>query len=204
MLGKVVKERLLRGRMRPRMSKREVNLFETFVQCSTNFLEFGSGGSTCLAAHSVRASITSVDSSKPWLDNVAKFCADKNLRIKPHLVHVDVGPLGDWGYPSDPGSRAKWPDYHSSIWTNAMTKEVDLILIDGRFRVACFMQAVLHANPDVLIMFHDFRSRTQYHIVREVAREVARTEDLSVFRLVKAGSRETAEKLLLDYQFEPC
>jgi hypothetical protein len=184
----------------PRMSEAEIHLFTSFLGCSSRYLEFGSGGSTCLAAGLVRTSVVSVDSSGSWLERVAKYCSDKKLPIAPALNYVDIGPTGDWGYPTDASTRDNWPKYHTHIWTNPIAVKTDLYFIDGRFRVACFMQAVLHAEPDAVIIFHDFQSREQYHVVHEVAREIATSEDLSVF-VPKGRIRGRAQELLSAYEF---
>ncbi len=59
--------------------------------------------------------------------------------------------------------------------------DADLYLIDGRFRVACFMKTLLNCRPDAMIMVHDFASRSEYSIIKSMAREIAVVEDLSVF-----------------------
>ena len=187
--------------MQPRMSEKELRLFESFLKCSNRYLEFGSGGSTCLAASVVRTSVTAVDSSSFWLQDVEKHCMDSKVRTLPSLFHVDIGPTGDWGYPTDPSTRAMWPTYHNYIWSHPAASNVDLCLIDGRFRVACFMQTILHANDDTVLIFHDYRSREHYHIVQEVAREVATSEDLSVFLPLKGPSKARAKDILCAYEF---
>ena len=188
--------------MQARMSEAELGLFVSFAKCSDNYLEFGTGGSTCLAASNVRNSITALDSSAAWIDKVAEYCSDSKLPIAPNLIHVDIGPTGDWGYPTDPTTRHRWSSYHSNIWADANTLDVDLFLIDGRFRVACFVQAVLHAKPNAVILMHDFQSRKQYHVVREIAREVATVEDMSVFLPVGGETRHRAREILQAYEFE--
>ena len=188
--------------MQPCMSEAELRLFECFVRCSDRYLEFGSGESTCRAAGIVRSSITAIDSSRSWLDGVAKYCSDHHLPAQPTLIHADIGPTGDWGYPTDPGTRDKWPSYHNGVWTHADALGADLCLVDGRFRVACFMQIILHVEPETVILFHDFRSRTGYHIVREVAREVAMAGELSAFLPIKGVARTRAQDILRDYEFE--
>jgi hypothetical protein len=140
------------------MTEQELWLFEQLLACSGKYLEFGSGGSTCLAAATVSTSVIAVDSSKLWLDKVAEWCSANGCRVTPELVHADIGEIGKWGWPHDPDSRHRWPSYHGGVWENPAASDADLYLIDGRFRVACFMQVIVHANPDSIIAFHDFAS----------------------------------------------
>ena len=56
------------------MSDDECRLFKSILKCSMRYLEFGSGGSTCLAASLVTESNISIDSSLEWLDKVRQVC----------------------------------------------------------------------------------------------------------------------------------
>jgi len=182
--------------MNPRMSEKELRLFECFTRCSDRYLEFGSGGSTCVAANTVNTSIVSIDSSKEWQDNVRKYCTNNNTKLIPELLHADIGPTGNWGVPTDKNTRDKWPNYHGNIWTTPSASCADLFMVDGRFRIACFVQIVLHCEPDSVIMFHDFTSREKYHVIKEVAREIASAEELSVFTLARGRIRNRALEIL--------
>lgn len=187
--------------MTPRMSAAELGLLASFLRCAQHYFEFGAGGSTCLAASLVAKSVTAVDSSQAWLDEVAAYCAATAQPRKPQLIHVDIGPIRDWGYPADDTAREKWPVYHDGVWEHPRAKSADLFLVDGRFRVACFMQIILHTGPDSLIAIHDFASRKEYHVVREVAREIARSEDLAVFMPLPGDATAPAARILEAHRF---
>jgi len=154
-----------------------------------------------MAAALVKESVVSIDSSASWLAEVAEYCSRNNLATMPRLVHADIGPTRDWGYPADPNTKHSWPSYHTKIWTDPGASLSDLYFVDGRFRVACFMQVILHCEASAFILFHDFTSRDRYHIVREVAREVAVVEDLSVFQPL-SNVRERANEILSCYELE--
>eukprot|EP01036_Dinobryon_divergens_P029560 gene29560-38678_t len=112
------------------------------------YFEFGCGASTILAsrlttAFNLSLSITSIDSSSFW---VSKIREDPVLSKLEHAgqfsVHeVYLGELGDWGFPTDSANISVWPSYSESIWKYG--READLVLVDGRFRVACALHAVL-------------------------------------------------------------
>jgi hypothetical protein len=163
------------------MTPDETMLFTAFLKHSDRYLEFGSGGSTCAASVTVRSAVTSVDSSREWLDKVGGACAALDGALAPELIHVDIGPLGEWGRPADPATRDRWPRYHTDIWSHPGAAEADLYMVDGRFRVACFMQILLRCRRDSVILMHDFLARDAYGIVRDVARQVAGVGDLAVF-----------------------
>lgn len=189
--------------MNVHMSPAELSLFKSFLACSDRYLEFGSGGSTCLAAAMGKQTIISVDSSDEWLAKVAAECRKFTDVPAPRLVKVDVGPVGDWGRPLDPSTRDRWPTYYSSVWSDPDSAECDLYLVDGRFRVASFMSIVLRCRPATIIVVHDFASRSGYHVVKEICREVARAEDLSVFQVPTTADTDRARAILDSYAYNP-
>jgi hypothetical protein len=63
------------------------------------------------------------------------------------------------------------------------------------------MQILLHCDVDALIMIHDFSSRKHYHVAREVAREVATVDEISVFQPLRGGFRRRAREILLAHEF---
>jgi hypothetical protein len=189
--------------MIPRMSDHERQLFESILRCSSRYLEFGSGGSTYLASSLVGESIISVDSSAEWLDRVRQACEAGSNLTRPTLLYVDIGPTVEWGFPSDRGTRERWRDYHGSLWARPECSDADLYMVDGRFRVACFMQILLHSRRDALIMIHDFNLRSEYHVVKEVAREIAVSGGLSIF-LRRSDRNETrVSEILAAHEYDP-
>jgi hypothetical protein len=183
--------------MHPRMSEKERELFVAFVRNAKHYVEFGCGGSTFVASSLVKHSILSIDSSQEWLDIVTSACSDSGTELR--TLHVDIGPVGEWGVPTDPNSKDKWPAYHEKVWEIKGSETADLYMIDGRFRLACLAQVVLHCSPNALICFHDFTSRSGYHPAHKIAREVATAEDLSIF-LPLEGAQEPARELLKEYK----
>jgi hypothetical protein len=182
------------------MSKPEIALLGAFLRHSRRYVEFGVGGTTILAAECVDDWILSVDSSKDWIERVDRACADK--KTSPLILYADIGPVGDWGVPTDPSTRGRWSDYHSEIWKLPKSSCADLYLVDGRFRVACFAQTVLRCSPDAIIGIHDFASRNHYHVVRDIAHEIASAEDISFF-LPAPRSRGRALEILDKYRNDP-
>jgi hypothetical protein len=184
------------------MSDNEQKLFEATLKPARGYLEFGAGGSTCLATSLVQGTVITIDSSQEWLDRVQQSCGQE-YRAKLTLVHVDIGATGEWGYPADNNARHRWPDYHSSVWRQDGSSDADLYMIDGRFRVACFMQVLLHSQRSSLIMIHDFCIRNNYHIIREVAREVAVADSLSLFIRRDDRNDAHAREILTMYEYIP-
>jgi hypothetical protein len=191
------------GALPPRMTLREQDLFVSFLRCSKQYLEFGTGGSTILAAAHVATSVTSVDSSDEWQARVAKSCAAAGTQIVPLLVWVDIGRVGPWGRPIDDSAKSRWPEYFSAVWKIPQAMGTDLCLIDGRFRVACFLSVLLHCSPLTTIMIHDFPERDIYHVVQQFADQIAIADSLAVFHRRSDFVPEAALHLLDKMKFNP-
>jgi hypothetical protein len=188
--------------MRLLMTAEEVQLFGSFLRCAGSYLEFGAGGSTVLAATLVRGPIVSVDSSRDWLGKVERACAEMP-DCSPLLLHyVDIGKTGAFGFPADNSRRAAWVDYHTTAWALPDAGRTEFCLVDGRFRVACFAQAMLHCGAETLVAIHDFAERPKYHVVRDIGTEIARAANLSIFRRRSDFDRARAEALVAEYAFE--
>jgi hypothetical protein len=173
-----------------RMSAEEIALWSRYVAEGAHYWEFGAGGSTVLAA--TRApnlrSIHAVENDRAWV---------KELRALPGLSGVVFhtlyqGPTGACGYPRD-GSRAEgFPLYAQAI--RRADPPPDVVLVAGRFRVACCAEALLHA-PGAAILFHDFRDRPRYHGVLPFVDVVERAGTTAVLRR-RAGAGEEALRAL--------
>src|ERR1700742_756511 len=115
-----------------RMSDGERALFVRTLAKATHYMEFCSGGSTLLAVRSPARVILSIESDPAWLDRIrthpeiAQAIAGQRL----FLTHADVGPVGEWGRPTDEARRAEWPRYYADPFF-ATDILFDLILIDG-------------------------------------------------------------------------
>jgi len=188
--------------MRVDMTDGELALFAAFVSCSSRYLEFGSGGSTYLAAQSTKEWIISVESSPEWVEKVTQNCAGLNGAIK--IVHADIGPVKEFGHPIDAAQKSNWPTYHEAVWNEPNADNADFCFVDGRFRVACFLQVLLRAKrPDIVIAIHDFSTRPHYHIILPFVRAIAVVERLSIFVPRPGFDRHTAEIVLNNNRFRP-
>jgi hypothetical protein len=67
------------------------------------------------------------------------------------------------------------------VWRQ-LSASPDAVLIDGRFRVACLLQAIVHGKPDSLLLFHGFTDRPDYQVVLRHADMLARVDTLAVLR----------------------
>jgi hypothetical protein len=185
------------------MGEGELKLFTQLLACADSYLEFGSGGSTCVATALVKHALISVEGDADWAGKVAAECARHTDWMQPQMHYVDIGPTGNWGMPTDPETRSRWPDYHGRIWEHTDAAAADLLFVDGRFRVACCAQVALHARSNATIVVHDYTSRVRYHVVEMFLRPIARADDLVVFKPRLDRDPQKVRELLAAYERNP-
>lgn len=93
--------------------------------------------------------------------------------------------------------------YAKAPWQIVDTDTLDVVLIDGRFRLACIMQAVMNVRPDTLIVVHDFWNRPAYHLALNYLDVVARVDSLGVFVRKADYNRTLAELVFSRAAYQP-
>lgn len=140
---------------------------EAYAQANV-ILEYGSGGSTVLAA-TLGRTVFSVESDKDWANALSAHLADISDLAKVHFA--DIGPTGDWGKPKSNAGFANYHKYALSVWDRPDFMEPDLVLIDGRFRPACLVAVMLRAKKPTTVLIDDYDERPYYHAVENLARK---------------------------------
>ena len=77
---------------------------------------------------------------------------------------------------------------------------IDLVLIDGRFRVACCLKCYNIISKNCVIAFDDFLNREHYHIVLDYFDIVEKTEDNRMVILKKKKNKVIPEELIRKYE----
>jgi len=188
------------------MTDGEVAVLRECFSKAASLVEFGSGGSTLLAVRSTSLRrIWSVESDPAWLARLRGEAdivgAERDGRLT--LVHADIGAVGPFGYPVDEARRATWPGYHQDVWRDPATLETDLVLVDGRFRVACALQAVARCRPHTVILFHDFWNRTPYHPLLAFTDWLGSCDSLAILRRKPAIDEAQQQAMLQAHRFIP-
>jgi hypothetical protein len=188
------------------MSKDEQRLFDRVSASAHYYLEFGMGGSTLRMIGQSRAQIYSVDSSLDWVDHMRRYRSVREAELsRLHLVPIDIGPVGDWGYPMSNTNRARFADYSAKIFDIVDSAKIDVALVDGRFRVACVLKLVLHcgAGHPVKILIHDFWNRPHYHLVLRYLETLEKVDTLGLFRIKDEIDLAELEADYLQYMSNP-
>lgn len=169
-------------------------MFKRVVLRARVYGEYGVGASTDWVYENTNARIVAVDTSIEWARSVLR--GKDPLRIS--IEFADCGPLGDWGRPLTYEFRDKFASYTEKIWTGG--SKPDTVLIDGRFRVCCFLTSLLRADPGTKLIFDDYNDRIHYHVVEEVLKPVEKCGRQALFELSADFDRELAETLARDFR----
>lgn len=132
-------------------------------------LEYGMGGSTAFAAGLPGKTVLSVENAKPFYDSMVAYFANVPPVAKVVLHHQDVGKTKAWGFPADASGWPRYHDYPMSIWRHPDFVQPDLVLIDGRFRVGCFLATLFLTEKPLTVLFDDYTKRGYYHLVERYA-----------------------------------
>jgi len=167
------------------------------------YLEFGAGGSTRLAASMGVPLIVSVESDPDFAQAVRDAVAG-TPKSNVEVIHVDIGPIKAWGSPIDTSKKRTWWHYPTVGWDRFTGKSgPDLIVIDGRFRPACFLLSLLRAAPGTKILFDDYAERPAYKVVERFVEPTKMLGRSAVFFVPKQLDRpEVAKELEISY-FKP-
>lgn len=165
--------------MEPAIKPLDKILFYKYLDKATHYMEFGSGGSTYQA--SIRPnikSITVVESDLEWINKLQTKIIHPSIQYN----YIDIQAVkNNWGYPGKSCSLEDMKKY-SDIKSRPDT---DLVLIDGRFRVACCLKLFEQLGESSVIAFDDFLNRKYYHIVLDYYDIVEQTTNNSLVILQK-------------------
>lgn len=154
-------------------------------------LEYGSGGSTELAARMPNKLVMSVESDRVWARDLRQKIAADNPRAQVVIQHIDIGQTGRWGRAMDDSSWQSYHRYPNAVWEAPFFRHPDVILIDGRFRTACLMTALLRIRRPVTVLFDDYVDRPKYQLVEKIIRPRFLIGRMAEFRIEPGLARDS-------------
>jgi len=128
-------------------------------------------------------------------------------RTATKLIHVNIGFTVDWGIPAytRPTRRRiqRWENYPAAPWRyfRSIGQQPDLILVDGRFRVACVLESLLNLSPvnHTLILLDDYITRPHYQAVERFA-DLEMVGRMAVLHPRRVWDRSEASRLIEHYR----
>jgi hypothetical protein len=153
----------------PHMDLETSEYFSKQLERFSCYIEYGAGGSTVLAARFLNKKIISVESDPRWIKRVKRATGRLPSGKSFLLLQANLGSIQDWGTPID--VQDGYANYAELPWRldGVTFNSPCLILIDGRYRVTCFLSALQFAPLGSIIIFDDYYDRPEYFVIESIA-----------------------------------
>lgn len=194
---------------KPQFDNESDAYFRKQLESVRNYLEYGSGGSTILASKFVNT-LVSVDTHAAFLADVRHKLAEDGSRAITKLIYVNIGLTKDSGMPvfTRPTRRRvrRWEDYPTAPWryVRSLGQQPDLILVHGRFRVACVLESLLSLSPlsNTQILLDDYAERPHYQVVEQFA-DLEMAGRMAILRPRRLVDRIQVRRMVKQYCADP-
>lgn len=185
--------------MEPHFAEKDKEMFYKYLDKASIYFEFGSGGSTYQAY--IRKNIKkvySVESDLTWYNKAKKKM--NNDKIRHIFNNMDTRSM-TWGSPGPRATTQQMINYSDQLkkLKKEEIQDIDLILIDGRFRVACCLKCYDLINDNCLIVFDDFLCRKYYHVVLDYFDIIDSTSDKRMV-ILKRKKTPVLDHLIKHYE----
>lgn len=187
----------------PYLDTESIGVFKSALRDCRFYLEYGSGGGTVLAAR-LRKHFISVETDRHYLKSVRKKIGA--LSSNQRLVHANVGLTGPWGTPfwrrANPQRLRRWSSALEAPWQFiARGDSPDLVLVDGRFRVASTLICCLHLadSPTARILVDDYATYPNYHAIERYATLTRVVGRMAIFQPAPSASVPTLRAVIAEY-----
>ena len=106
------------------------------------------------------------------------------------------------GYPGPNSTKEDWINYSDIIIkiSKDILSKIDLILIDGRFRVACSLKCFNIIDDNCIILFNDFLNRDKYHVLLDFYNVIDKTSSNTMAVLTKKKCAHPSNELIKKYE----
>ena len=157
---------------KPHFSTKELFAFLSFLTNETVYFETGSGCSSLIAKYYSKKSYA-VEGCKHWYDQGIKN------GLKDNLIFHDLKPDNPiWSYPGKKSNIDDWKKYFQSY---EKKYNADIILIDGRFKIATAFDIFDKIRDDTIVLIHEYQDRPSYFIIEKYYQYVYHWDSLFAF-----------------------
>jgi hypothetical protein len=189
----------------PHMRRDECNLLKKQILTAEHIVEFGAGGSTFLFLKN-KKQVYTVENNAAFVETLKgiKYFNNAIAGGRLNFCNIDLGPVRGWGRPADETKKDSWIGYAGKVWDNIPgDTKIDIVFVDGRFRVLCALYAIIKTSPDTRIIIHDFSNRTAYESLLEFLEPVASASTLVVFKKKHDLPAQRINELIQVYRYDP-
>ena len=156
----------------PHFREKELMAFLTFLEKNNTFFETGSGCSTIIAKYYTKK-VYAVEGSKTWYNKLI------NEGLKDNVIFKDLKcDDSTWSYPGKRTNIRHWKNYFQSY---KKEYDADVILIDGRFKVATAFDIFNKIREDTIVLIHEYWPRPLYFVFEDYYQYIYHWDTLVAF-----------------------
>jgi hypothetical protein len=143
---------------KPHFINEELTAFLSFLTKDTIYFETGSGCSSIIAKYYAKKTYA--------VEGCIKYYKiDIKNGLKDVIIFKDLKPDDyTWSFPGKKSNLNDWKNYFQSY---KKEYNADVILIDGRFKIATAMDIFDKIRDDTVILLHEYFERPSYFILEE-------------------------------------
>lgn len=173
------------------------------LEGSKLYLEYGTGGSTYQAAR-LGIDFIAIDTDPYFLESVrAKIHAAGMERAGQLFLHADIGWTGTWGRPLGRVTNMRRELFRRASDPPPECSDgllPDLVLIDGRFRVASALKVfnMLNGRTGWTVVLDDYADRAHYRAIEDYA-EVKLVGRMAVIQSARPVPRDVITRWETDF-----
>ena len=171
---------------KPHLNDRELMALLSLLSNDTIFFETGSGCSSIIAKFFAKKTYA-IEGCKKFYE----YGVENGL--KNNIIFKDLKPDDPtWSYPGKKSDLKDWKNYFQSY---KKEYNADVILIDGRFKVATAMDIFNKIRDDTIVLLHEYNIRPSYYIIEKYYKYIYHWG--SLFAFIK---RSEIDEIPLDIQ----
>lgn len=140
----------------------EAKVLRAAYSAAQTVLEYGSGGSTVIAAE-LGKRVFAVESDQNWAQMMRDWLAAHPAQGQVDVIWADIGPTKDWGHPADDRKWKSFARYPLEIWDYPGFTHPDVVFVDGRFRMGCALATAFRISRPVPLYYDDYTNRQRHH-----------------------------------------
>ena len=172
-------------------------LFKDLIKKISTYFEYGCGKSTEYAYKYSNCKIYSVDTDLSWVRKIQQLTnGKKDTRL--NIDWINIGNVEQWGYPLTYAKRKYFFNYANNFYKKNCKPE--LVLIDGRLRIFCFLTTIKNAPNGTKIIFDDYTNRPLYHVAEEFSPLIDKCGRQALFEVNSKAKNTINNKTLLSFQ----
>ncbi len=170
------------------MPPAETDLVAQVFEGAEVILEYGSGGTTILAAEEAGKHVTAVESHRAQVRRMRRWFRENPpaMDTTVDVIWVNIGKTEESGRPVVDSKWPRYANYPLGIWRRDGFRHPDAVLVNGRFRIGCALATAFNITRPVTLLFDDYAAHKGYRQLETFLGAPKLTGRMAEFRVTPA------------------